>query len=231
MLEEISRIFRLSAAAPHLEAALTHPSFANEQRSAADNQRLEFLGDAVLQFCISELLFGQFPDAAEGELTRRRAQLVNTEALADVAREIGLAGAMRLGKGAEANGLRDNTSVLADAVEALLAASFLDGGIEAARAASGELLQRIQRRLEQTPTADAKSELQERVQALGFDAPTYKVIESSGPPHQPSFRVSVTVAGQILAEGLGRSKRQAERNAAQSALGCVEVLQVGAAGA
>src|SRR5450432_3016424 len=136
MTDRLAELLGLPADAPHLEEALTHPSFANEQRSTRHNQRLEFLGDSVLGFCVSELLCARFPEADEGTLTRMRAQLVNAEALAAWARKEQLADVLRLGRGAGAAGLRDSTNVLADAVEALIAAVYLDLGLEAARASS-----------------------------------------------------------------------------------------------
>src|SRR5262245_10337329 len=133
MRDRVSEVLGLPVDAPHLEEALTHPSYANERRSRRHNQRLEFLGDAVLGFCVSELLVARYPDADEGTLTRLRAQLVNAEALASWARKNGLADELRLGRGADASGLRSSTNVLADAVEALLAAVYLDAGLDQAR--------------------------------------------------------------------------------------------------
>lgn len=218
MLEDVADLFALPPGAPHLALALTHPSFANEQRDRDDNQRLEFLGDAVLQLCVSEYLFRTYPEAHEGELTRRRAQLVNSEALGRVAKELGLPDVLRLGKGAETSGLRNNTGVLADAVEALIAASFLEAGMQAAQAACTELLHRIEASLDSGQVKDAKSELQERVQAHGFEAPVYELVESGGSKHDPWFEVAAKVSGNALARGRGRNKRQAEREAAKSAL-------------
>jgi ribonuclease III len=218
MREALATLFLVSENAPHFDEALTHPSFANEQRALRDNQRLEFLGDAVLQLCVSEFLWHEYPDASEGELTRRRSQLVNTEALGDFARRIGMHQALRLGKGAEAHGLRDNTSVLADAVEALIAASYLDGGIDTARQACFALLREVQAKFDESPVRDTKSELQELVQARGLEAPQYQVLGSGGPSHEPWFQVAVTVGGQVLGEGRGRSKRHAEREAAHAVL-------------
>ena len=212
--ERLSRIFSLQVDSELLERALVHPSFANERRLSHHNQRLEFLGDAVLELCTSELLVERFPSADEGQLTRMRAQLVNTEALADWARDNGVAEALLLGRGAEAGGLRNSTNVLADCVEALIAASYLEAGMGAARRACGEIVGNALRQLSLRGGKDAKTELQERAQALGFSAPAYELIESSGPAHEPWFRVRVRVADRILAEGAGKSKRAAERAAA-----------------
>jgi ribonuclease III len=218
MTERITELFGLPADAPHLEEALTHPSFANEQRSAAHNQRLEFLGDSVLGFCVSELLCARFPEADEGVLTRMRAQLVNAEALAGWARKEDLAQGLRLGRGAGAAGLRDSTNVLADAVEALIAAVYLDIGLEAARVVCERIVTDELVLLERDGTRDPKSELQERLQAIGGEAPTYELIETGGPAHQRWFKVGVRQGERRLAEGSGRSKRAAERAAASEAL-------------
>lgn len=218
MRDEIAKILAIPTEGPHLSEALTHPSYRNEVGGIKDNQRLEFLGDAVLGFCTSELLWARFPEAAEGELTRMRAQLVNADVLAQWARDRGLAEAILLGKGALKNGLGSSTNVLADAVEALIAAAYLDGGMDAARTACLEVIRSELERVERLPARDPKSELQERVQALGGDAPIYEVAESGGPAHDPWFRVTVRISGGLAAEGRGRSKRAAERAAATEAL-------------
>jgi ribonuclease-3 len=218
MRERVAQLFGLPPEAPHIDQALTHPSYANERRTEPDNQRLEFLGDAVLGFVTSELLHERFPTADEGTLTRMRARLVNADALARFAREQGIAGAIRLGRGAEVGGLRDRTNVLADAVEALLAAAYLDGGLEVARHACERVVAAELASLELGAARDPKSELQERVQALGGDAPVYEVVESGGPAHDRWFEVCVRIAGREVARGRGRSKRQAEFAAAADAL-------------
>jgi len=218
MTDRLAELLGLPADAPHLEEALTHPSFANEQRSTRHNQRLEFLGDSVLGFCVSELLCARFPEADEGALTRMRAQLVNAEALAAWARKEELAQVLRLGRGAGAAGLRDSTNVLADAVEALIAAVYLDLGLEAARASCARIVEAELLALERDGTRDPKSELQERLQAIGGEAPTYELLEAGGPAHERWFKVGVRQGGRQLAEGAGRSKRAAERAAASVAL-------------
>ncbi len=218
MRDHVAELFGLPPDAPHFDQALTHPSYANERRGEPDNQRLEFLGDAILGFCTSELLFARFPDADEGTLTRMRARLVNAEALARFARESGVPGALRLGRGAEAGGLRDRTNVLADAVEALIAAAFFDGGLETARRACERVVEAELASLERGAARDPKSELQERVQAAGGEAPTYEVVASGGPAHERWFEVSARIGGREVARGRGRSKRQAEFAAAAAAL-------------
>jgi ribonuclease-3 len=212
---KIAAEFCIPAGAVYLEAALTHPSHANEMRDGVHNQRLEFLGDAVLELCASEWLFRTFPAADEGELTRRRAQLVNADALADFARSRGVDEALRLGRGAEANGLRQSKNVLADAVEALVACAYLDGGLEAARQACEGI---VQHGLDSMDQSDPKTDLQERLQGQRLSAPVYRVVETGGPAHERWFAVEVNVGGVLLGKGVGRSKRTAERAAAAQAL-------------
>mgnify|MGYP003382723479 CR=1 FL=1 len=218
MHTEIAVRFGLSEEAPHLKQALTHPSFANEQRGEADNQRLEFLGDAVLGLCASELLYERFPDADEGSLTRLRARLVNAEALANWARDNDVAEALLLGRGAESSGLRGSTNVLADAVEALVAATYLDAGLGAARKACEGILVPQLEQMDAGETRDPKSELQERVQAVRSDTPRYDVVDSGGPAHDRWFEVSARVGPREIGRGRGRSKRAAEFAAARAAL-------------
>jgi ribonuclease-3 len=218
MLDRVAQCFGLDGSAPHLATALTHPSFANEQHDVPDNQRLEFLGDAVLGFCVSRLLYERFPSADEGALTRLRARLVSTESLADWARAHDIAQVLRLGRGAEASGLRSSTNVLADAVEALVAAAYLDGGLEAAERACERIIEGKLAELGETGTLDAKSALQERAQAVGLETPRYEVTDSGGPAHQRWFEVVVRVGTRELGRGRGRSKRAAEFAAAQRAL-------------
>ncbi|MFO0552143.1 MAG: ribonuclease III [Polyangiaceae bacterium] len=203
---------------PHLVEALTHPSFANEQKHGArlDYQRLEFLGDAVLQLCVSEVLVARFPAAKEGELSALRSNIVNTEALASHARDIELGGVLRLGRGAAAAGEREQATVLADALEAVIGAAFLDRGLDAARTLAREIIERGLSA--ERPLRDAKSALQEVVQARGGAAPRYKLVSSGGADHQPAFEVSVEALGRELGRGRGRSKKAAEQEAAREAL-------------
>jgi ribonuclease III len=212
----IAALVGLAPEVPRLEEALTHPSYSNERPKLTDNQRLEFLGDAVLGFCVGELLFVREPHANEGVLTRMRAQLVSAEALSQWARQHDLSKALRLGRGAEAAGLGDATNVLADAVEALVAAVFLERGLDAARALcqsiAGPALEAV------GPELDPKSELQERLQAESGVAPSYELVETGGPAHDRWFRVEVRHQGRLLGEGRGKSKRAAERAAAAVAL-------------
>jgi ribonuclease III len=214
-LTSVAAAFFVTEGAPHLLTALTHPSFSNEMRDGIDNQRLEFLGDAVLELCVTDWLFRSYPDADEGDLTRRRAQVVNADALAEFARHVGIDQALRLGRGAEANGLRQSKNVLADAVEALLACAYLDAGLPAARSACEAI---VQHSLEAMELSDPKSELQERLQGQKLGAPVYRVVATGGPAHEKWFAIEVVVAGATLGSGKGRSKRAAERAAAREAL-------------
>lgn len=208
----------LERAPSRFDEALTHASFANERRGTRDNERLEFLGDGVLDLCVSEVLLEQMPDADEGALSRAYHALVSAEALAAWARDVELGEALRMGKGASAAGDRDRTNVLADAVEALVAAAYLDGGLDAARrvsrAVTGDALVRVLAE----PVIDAKSALQEAVQAKGAAAPVYRTIGEHGPPNDREFVVAVEIAGRALGEGRGRTKKQAEQLAARAAL-------------
>ncbi len=216
MNPQVAKLFALGPESAHLREALTHPSYANENPGIPDNQRLEFLGDSILGMFVAELLYELYPEADEGELTRARARLVNTDALAAFARAYSLETAVLLGRGADGDGLRTRTSILADAVEALIAASFLDVGVDAARSACRVV---AEYGLQQRRHDDPKSELQEHVQALGEPAPTYRVIATSGPSHERQFEVMVAVGDNDLCLGSGSSKRAAERAAAARALG------------
>lgn len=201
----------------HLEEALTHSSYANERRrQIEDNQRLEFLGDAVLSLLVSEELMRRYPKAAEGELSQKRASIVRTEALAAFARTLGLGGALLLGKGATAANERDLDSVLCDALEAILGAVYLDLGLDEVRRMVAPVFERGLARPE--ADRDAKSELQERVQAIGVSSPTYRLVATSGPDHQRTFEVEVLVRGEVAARASGRSKKAAEQEAARVAL-------------
>jgi len=198
-----------------LDEALTHPSFSNESRRP-DNQRLEFLGDAVLGLCVSELLATLHPDADEGRLTRMRSALVNADALARWAREVDVGPCLALGRGAQAE--REQSNVLADAVEAIVAAVYEARGIVGARALVQDIVRTPLADAEAIGGLDAKSELQERVQAKGLPAPAYRLVNTTGKAHEQVFEVEVLVGERVLARGEGRSKRLAERDAARTAL-------------
>lgn len=215
---------------PLLEEALTHPSFANELR-VKDNQRLEFLGDAVLGLAVSELLAQTYPAADEGELTRMRSALVNSHALARWGRERGIGECLAMGRGAEGAAERDQTNVLADAVEAVVAAVYEARGLDGARALVREVARGALDEVNLLGGAlDPKSALQERVQAEGAAAPRYRVVATLGPAHDPTFEVEVFVGENVLGRGAGKSKRVAERAAATRALETLDQGEGGAGG-
>lgn len=208
----------------HVEQALTHPSYANERKRGPrlDYQRLEFLGDAVIQLCVSEALMARFPDAREGELSFLRSSIVSTDALADYARSIDLGSALLLGRGAGAAGERSQSTVLADALEAVVGAVYLDRGLEVSRTLVASILQRGLDARATQPLRDAKSELQERVQALGGTSPKYKLVSTTGPDHAREFVAEVEALGRMLGRGTGRSKKAAEQEAARAGLQALE---------
>jgi ribonuclease-3 len=210
----------LDAAPRFFEQALTHPSYSNEHRTenAPDNQRLEFLGDAVLDLCVSELLLERFPEADEGVLSRGYGALVNAESLARWARDNGVGAALRVGKGAATTGIAERTNVLADTVEALVAAIYLDGGLAGARRVAALIVESGLADMTELGRRDPKTTLQELVQAGGGAAPAYRLIAVEGPDHDRQFLMAVEVAGQALAEGRGRTKKLAEQAAASAAL-------------
>jgi ribonuclease-3 len=213
------RIEALAGAGPieRFDEALIHPSYGNEV-GARDNQRLEFLGDAVLGLCISEMLAAAHADADEGVLTRMRSALVNGETLAAWARRVDLGSCIAFGRGAKLGTEREQTNVLADATEALIAAVYEAHGLAGARALVGDIVRDLLEDAQALSLRDPKSALQERVQACGQPAPTYRVVDVHGPPHEQTFVVEVLVADQQLARGEGKSKRLAERAAATRAL-------------
>jgi len=200
--------------------AVTHRSYAYEHGGLPHNERLEFLGDAVLELVVTEYLYGAYPDRPEGDLAKIRASLVNTYALADIARELGpdgLGAHLRLGKGEELTGGRDKHSILADTMEAVFGAVYLTHGLEPAR----ELIERIiGERLTVVPTLGAaldwKTSLQEKVASLGRPKALYE-ITSTGPDHDKTFTAIAFVGEDRLGEGVGRTKKEAEQKAAEQA--------------
>ena len=194
-----------------LKRALTHPSM-----GAEDNQRLEFLGDAVLQYVMSDILYKTHPKDREGQLTHLRALLVCEAALSQVARSLHVGDALLMDKGEARTGGRDKSSVLCDAMEAILAAAYLDGGLDAARG----IVQRHWPKPEEVhrPMQDSKGALQEHLQKDGGDAPTYQILAQDGPPHDRTFEAAVYRYGVELARGSGKTKKQAEQAAALAAL-------------
>jgi ribonuclease-3 len=200
--------------------AVTHRSYVHEHAGPGviSNERLEFLGDAVLALLSAHLLFEQFLESPEGELTAMRAALVRASTLAELARQLDLGPALRLGKGEEVTGGRGRDLLLASALEAVIGAVYRDGGLEAARQFVTPRLQAYARERHLRQYRDDKSLLQEAVQARLGITPTYRVVAREGPSHDPRFVVEVLVGEHALARGAGRSKRQAEQDAAKAAL-------------
>lgn len=199
--------------------ALTHKSWVNENKNQREtNERLEFLGDAVLEFVVSSELYSHFPDKEEGYLTPFRANLVNTVNLGNYAKEIGLGQALFLSKGEEDGGGRENISILADTVEAIIGALYLDRGIAVVSTFIQEALLKDLDQKVQAPLKDAKSTFQEQVQAEGKETPKYKILQEDGPDHSKTFQVAVFVEKEQIASAFGKSKSEAEQNAAQKAL-------------
>ncbi len=201
-----------------LHTALTHSSYANELHKGECNERLEFLGDAVLSIVVSEYIFNHYRNKAEGDLTKLRASLVCESTLAVFARQIGLGGCLKLGRGEKKSGGADRPSILADAFEALIAAIFLDGGMEEARrfvlsCAESEILRPRVRR-----TKDYKTTLQEIVQQNEGERLEYVLVGESGPDHNKHFVVEVHLNSNVVGKGGGRSKKDAEQQAARAAL-------------
>ena len=202
-----------------LQNALAHSSYANERwhDSLKSNERLEFLGDSVLGMVVAEYLYRNFPDRPEGELTRMSADMVCEGALARIAKRISLGQHLLLGHGEEQGGGRDRNSILADAVESVIAACFLDGGMEAARNFINTFV------LEDVPVrklrnADYKTALQELVQQKKNQVLSYELLGEEGPDHNKTFRVAVLLNGKAVGEGSGPSKKRAEQDAARAAI-------------
>lgn len=245
VLAELEATLGHSFARPELLVrALTHRSLANEQTEnehtleggnegatgAGDNERLEFLGDAVLGLVVAEALFALHPEWQEGELTRVRSQLVSRQHMAEVATAIGLGGHLRLGRGEDRGGLRQKRTVLSNGMEAVMAALFLDGGLEPVRAFTrrwvmGEAAEQLAEELRSgAALGNYKSALQEHLQATKTGMPVYRLKSESGPDHRKRFLVEVRLktdegeSGKPLARGMGSTKKQAEQDAAERAL-------------
>ncbi|MBE9504493.1 MAG: ribonuclease III [Proteobacteria bacterium] len=201
-----------------LKEALTHKSFSNENRSLnlKDNERLEFLGDAVLDLVISELLFKMHTGVNEGELSKKRSLLVREEPLFQIAMEIGLGEYLLLGKGEEQTGGRLKSSLLANAFEALIASIYLDGGLEKVKDFIKVYF--VSRLTSQTTIIDFKSEIQERIQKDKKGNLKYSVIADDGPDHDKTFQVALDLKGEVIAQGEGKNIKEAEQMAAKMAL-------------
>ena len=201
--------------------ALTHSSYANENRgrSCESNERLEFLGDSVLGLVVADALYRRFPDMPEGRMTRMRAQLVCEESLHHVASELGLGEYMRLGRGEEHTGGRKRASILADAVEAVIAALYLDGGMETARGfIERHILSGLDTESPSLLMGDYKTELQELIQRKSGQSLSYVLLGESGPDHDKTFTSQVSLNGKPIGSGSGRTKKEAEQAAAHAAL-------------
>jgi len=206
-----------------LDLAVTHRSWANEQGIPEHYERLEFLGDAVLGLVTAEWLYTEHPHLPEGELSKLKAQLVSRTQLARTAERLGLGEALRIGVGEERSGGRGKASLLADSLEAIFGALYLDGGYPAARKVVVDMLATaLDPRTTQIRTVDAKTRLQELAQALGWPLPDYQVVESSGPDHHKTFVVECLLANGQTARGEGSSKKVAEQQAASAALAALE---------
>ncbi|HJX46164.1 MAG TPA: ribonuclease III [Patescibacteria group bacterium] len=203
-----------------LEQALTHKSWVNEHPGIrGTNERMEFLGDAILEFVVSQEIYSLFPDKEEGYLTALRASLVNTTNLAAIAKNLNIGKKLFLSKGEEETGGRNNLSLLADTVEAIIGALYLDSGLEMVKTfIEANLLSGINEKLSK-PLKDAKSRLQEYLQAKGSPAPKYIVTAESGPDHDKVFIVEVVSGNKSLGRGEGKSKAEAEQIAAEKTLG------------
>ncbi len=202
-------------------AALTHKSWVNEHRGegAEDNERLEFLGDAVIDLLVSEYLMAHFPLAREGDLSKLRAAVVDEPGLAGIGRALQLGELLRLGRGEELTGGRDKASVVADAMEAVIAAVFLDGGLAAVHRLIDPFLEEAYARaVNGSIDRDFKTQLQEQAQARCRSSPRYRVVAEVGPDHSKTFEIEVELRGEVLGRGSGRSKKDAEQGAARLAV-------------
>jgi ribonuclease III len=207
-----------------LDEALTHSSHVNEQKTASPqhNERLEFLGDAVLSLVISEYLASTLPKSSEGALSKLKAQLVSEASLAQVARRLRLGEHLKLGRGEDRSKGREKDSLLADALEAVLAAVYLDGGFGASRTVTrrifAEELAIVAAQQEQPGAGDYKTQFQEWCQKRHDTLPHYAIVRETGPDHQKLFEVELSIQGEVVGLGSGRSKKEAEQQAAKQAL-------------
>jgi ribonuclease-3 len=225
-LDPFQKILGYSFRKPDLlREALTHKSYLNELRAsekdrpAQDNERLEFLGDAVLDLAVSESLIALYPLSAEGDLSKMKARIVSEVTLARVAKRLGVGEYLLLGRGEERTRGREKPSLLGDALEAVIAAVYLDGGYEAARTMLLKIFEDEIHRLDQhRDELDYKTELQESCQREFDVLPTYRVLSESGPDHQKIFEVKLTIKEELFGIGRGRSKKEAEQQAAKQAL-------------
>lgn len=214
--EKLTKLFKNQVL---LEQAFTHKSWVNEnQNKRKSNERLEFLGDAILEFIVSKEIYLIFPNKEEGYLTTLRSNLVNTKNLAHIAKKLGIGEKIYLSRGEEDGGGRENTSLLADTLEAVIGALFLDQGIDTVyEFVKKHLLSEVPEKISK-PLKDAKSRLQEYVQSKGSSAPIYKVVKASGPDHDKKYIVEALVDGEKKGQGTGKNKNSAAQAAAANAL-------------
>lgn len=215
-IDKLKKIFKDNSL---LDLALTHRSWVNENQGEREsNERLEFLGDAILEFVVSRELYNQFPKEEEGYLTALRANIVNTRSLANIARKLEVGSGLKLSKGEEDGGGRQNPSLLANTIEAIIGAIYLDQGMDKVfQFIKENVLSELPSIIKQ-PLKDAKSRIQEFVQAKGLPAPRYEVIAESGPDHAKKFTIEVLVEGKSWGQGLGKNKSEATQEAAKKAL-------------
>ncbi len=207
------------------EQSFIHRSYLNEtKKKVSSNERLEFLGDSVLSFVVSQYLYSKYPDFNEGILTNLRSLLVNTKSLAQAARELDFGKYLKLSKGEEESRGRQNQSLLADSFEAFVGALFIDSGIEAVKKFLGEvILPKAELYVKNRAFKDPKSLLQEKIQAQKQASPVYRVINEEGPAHAKIFTVGAYVNEKLMGKGYGKSKQEAEENAAKEALGKIRL--------
>lgn len=220
-LDDFARQAGIAISNPSLlRRALTHRSYLNEHPDALeDNERLEYLGDAALDFITAAWLYNRFPEMDEGDLTRLRSSLVRTEQLAAFARELGLGESLLLGRGEEASGGRNRSALLCDAFEAFIGALFLDSGLESViKFMQPRLEAAAEIALEDESLIDPRSELQIWAQAAWGETPRYETLETYGPDHERQFLIEVKVGDEVSGQGLGRSKQEAAQRAAADAL-------------
>ena len=213
-------------------AALTHKSWVNEHRGEGfeDNERLEFLGDAVIDLLVSEYLMTHFPLAREGDLSKLRAAVVDEPGLAGIGRALQIGELLRLGRGEELTGGRDKASLVADAMEAVIAAVFLDGGLAAVHRLIDPFLEEsYSRAVNGSIDRDFKTQLQEQAQARYRSSPRYRVVAEVGPDHSKTFEIEVELRGEVLGRGSGRSKKDAEQAAARLAVEALAALPLDSA--
>ena len=202
------------------EEAFTHRSYLNEAKlKIASNERLEFLGDSIISFVVSNYLYSKYPDFDEGNLTNLRSLMVNTKSLSEIARELNMGQLLKLSKGEEESKGRENATLLENSFEAYVGALFLDQGMaNVIKFLESSMFPKIQELVNKKAFKDPKSLLQEKVQAKKHSSPLYRVLKETGPAHAKTFRVGVFIDGKMLGEGSGRSKQIAEESAAQRAL-------------